>query len=83
MSLDKGVKHGKEHRKPWRGHKRSRAVDSSCRSHGGCPWCLGNRKHSDPKRGAALRSAFDGAAAEMQKQPKWVHDLRERDNAET
>ena len=36
MSLDKAIKHGKEHRKPYRGAK---AVDKSCRNHGNCPWC--------------------------------------------
>lgn len=40
MALDKSVQHGKEKRKPYRG---SEAVDRTCRCHGGCPWCLGNR----------------------------------------
>lgn len=43
MSLDKAIKHGKEHRKPYRG---SKAFDKSCRNHGGCPCCEGNRMHS-------------------------------------
>ena len=42
MSLDKAIAHGKEHRKPYRG---SKAIDSTCRNHGGCPWCEENRKH--------------------------------------
>jgi len=42
MSLDKAVKHGKEHRKPYSG---AQAVSQSCRNHGGCPYCLENRKH--------------------------------------
>ena len=41
MSLDKAIKHGKEHRKPYYG---SKAFDPSCRNHGGCPWCEENRK---------------------------------------
>ena len=41
MSLDKAIDHGKEHRKPYRG---SKAIDPSCRNHGGCPWCEENRK---------------------------------------
>jgi len=41
MSLDKSIAHGKEHRKPYRG---SKAIDPSCRNHGGCPWCEENRK---------------------------------------
>ena len=42
MSLDKAIKHGKEHRKPYKGGK---AVDPFCRNHGGCKWCEENRKH--------------------------------------
>lgn len=42
MSLDKAIEHGREHRKPYRGAK---AIDGSCRNHGGCPWCEENRKH--------------------------------------
>lgn len=42
MSLDKAIKHGKEHRKPYTG---SKAIDCTCRNHGSCPWCEENRKH--------------------------------------
>lgn len=41
MSLDKAIEHGKEHREPYRGAK---AIDATCRNHGGCQWCEGNRK---------------------------------------
>lgn len=47
MSMDKAILHGKEHRKPYRGAK---AVDRTCRNHGGCPWCEGNRKYRSLKR---------------------------------
>ena len=47
MSLDKAIIHGKEHRKPYRGAK---AVDSSCRNHGSCPWCAGNRLYKTRKQ---------------------------------
>lgn len=47
MSLDKSIIHGKEHRKPYRG---SKAIAQSCRNHGGCPWCEGNRQYADQKR---------------------------------
>lgn len=40
MGLEKAIKSGKEHRKEYRG---SKAIDSTCRNHGGCPWCEGNR----------------------------------------
>lgn len=42
MSLDKAIKSGKEHRTPYSG---SKAIDTSCRNHGSCPYCTGNRKH--------------------------------------
>ena len=46
MSLDKGIEHGKEHRKPYRG---SKAFDHSCRNHGSCEWCRENRQHKFKK----------------------------------
>ncbi len=42
MSLDKAIKHGKEHRKPYTG---SKVYFSSCRNHGSCPWCERDRRH--------------------------------------
>lgn len=42
MALDKAIKSGKEHRKPYRG---SKAIDGTCRNHGSCPWCKQNRQH--------------------------------------
>lgn len=47
MSLDKAIEHGKEKRKPYR---KGKAVDPTCRNHGGCPWCEGNRTYSNRKR---------------------------------
>ncbi|MBO5969275.1 MAG: hypothetical protein J6S14_12345 [Clostridia bacterium] len=47
MSLDKAIEHGKEHRKPYRG---SKAIDKTCRNHGGCDWCKENRTISDKRR---------------------------------
>ena len=40
MSLDKAVKYGKEFRKPYYGAK---AVDCTCRNHGSCLYCKGDR----------------------------------------
>jgi hypothetical protein len=40
MSLDKAIRHGKEHRKDYRG---AAAIDRSCRNHGSCPYCKRNR----------------------------------------
>ena len=47
MSLDKAIEHGKEHRKPYR---KSQRFDKSCRNHGGCPWCEGDRLHKYQRR---------------------------------
>lgn len=43
MALDKAIQYGKEKRKPYR--KKAQQVDPSCRCHGGCEWCLGNRMY--------------------------------------
>ena len=47
MSLDKAIAHGKEKRKPYR---KSKAFDVTCRNHGSCAYCRGNRIHNDRKR---------------------------------
>lgn len=47
MALNKAIESGKEKRKPYRGGK---AVDGTCRNHGGCPWCEGNRLHKHKKQ---------------------------------
>ena len=53
MALDKAIKYGKEHRKPYTGGK---AIDRTCRNHGGCSWCEENRKYKNIKR---LKKALD------------------------
>lgn len=53
MALDKEIKSGKEHRKKYYG---SKAIDRSCRNHGGCPWCEENRQYKNLKR---MRSMID------------------------
>ena len=50
MSLDKSIRSGKERRNEYRGAK---AVDSTCRNHGSCSWCKGNRTHKNDKRQVA------------------------------
>lgn len=44
MSLDKAIKHRKEHRKEYIGCK---AIDKTCRNHGGCSWCEENRRYRE------------------------------------
>ena len=46
MSLDKAVKSGQEYRKAYRIPK---SVDPTCRNHGTCPYCKGNRLYQRTK----------------------------------
>ena len=39
-------------RKPY---QKSRRFDKTCRCHGGCPYCLGNRMHKHLKQYAKTR----------------------------
>lgn len=57
MGLEKAIKSGKEHRKEYRGAKR---VDSSCRNHGGCPWCEENRTYQSRKLKDKIKSELKG-----------------------
>jgi hypothetical protein len=52
MGLEKGIQHGKENRRPYRG---SRSIDGTCRNHGSCSWCAGNRLHQRRKLETAAR----------------------------
>ena len=45
--LDKAILHGKEYRKPYYGTK---IFDHSCRNHGSCEYCKGNRLYATKKR---------------------------------
>ena len=56
MSLNKAIEHNKEHRKPYIGGK---AIDKSCRNHGGCEWCEGNRKHKYKKKEIACEQDIE------------------------
>lgn len=47
MSLDKAIRYGKEHRKPYYG---SKAIDKTCRNHGSCDYCQRARKYKIKKR---------------------------------
>ena len=53
MSLEKAIEHHKEHRKKYKGAK---SVDSSCRNHGDCPWCKGNRTYQNEKLKEKIKS---------------------------
>lgn len=59
MSMDKAIKQGKEHRKPWRGKNKSKNIDRSCCNHGGCDYCKSNRLYSFTKSKAAEQNKID------------------------
>lgn len=46
MALDKAIKAGKEKRRQYR---KAKAHDQSCRNHGSCPYCRGNRLVQDKR----------------------------------
>ena len=56
MSLDQGIAHGKEKRKPYKG---SKAVDRTCRNHGTCPYCQKKIKYKKQKQMGAPFNAHD------------------------
>jgi len=58
MSLDKAIEHGKEHRKQYRG---SKAIDRTCRNHGSCEVCKGNRLYKSKKIAEAIKSREEDA----------------------
>lgn len=47
MSLHKAIKSGKEWRVEYgtKGQPYCKAVDKTCRNHGSCSWCQGNRTY--------------------------------------
>lgn len=53
MSLDKAIEHGKEKRKEYTG---SKSIARSCRNHGDCLVCQGNRQYKNTKRIQELES---------------------------
>ena len=59
MSFDTEYPNRKDRRKPYR---KSAAFDPSCRPHGGCPWCEGNRKHAEIVRKQATEDDFQAWA---------------------
>lgn len=56
MSLDKSIAKGTEHRKAYKGGK---AIDRTCRNHGGCDWCLSNRTYKYAKKIQALTERLE------------------------
>ena len=73
MSFEKQYPNHKDHRKPHRG---AMAVDATCRPHGSCPYCAGNRMHVTRKRIAATHGD-DGQAGLSLRRPEAFYTLAE------
>lgn len=58
MSMDKAIKHGKEHRKSY---KSAKSVDPRCRNHGDCPYCHGNRLYTMKKTMDKMKNRIENA----------------------
>lgn len=69
MGLDKSIQSGKEHRKPYRGVK---AIDATCRNHGSCERCHGNRIYKNKKRKLASEQRLKDFS---RKNCKWRDDF--------
>ena len=52
MAMHKAIKSGKEHRVEYgtKGQPYCKAVDPTCRNHGSCLWCLGNRTNKEKNK---------------------------------
>jgi len=56
MSMERAIEHGKEHR---RRYYDSRRFDWSCKNHGSCPWCWGNRAYQRRREDEAAMSEIE------------------------
>ena len=56
MSLNKAIEHGKEKRKPYNGAK---AIDCTCRNHGSCKYCKGNRLYQKLRMDEMSKQALE------------------------
>ena len=66
MSLDKAIEHKKEHRKEYR---KSKAFDRTCRNHGKCPFCEGNRTIQAKKEQERIESFEETQEKELNDLP--------------
>lgn len=71
MSLDKGIESGKEKRKKYRGAK---SFDRTCRNHGSCSYCEGNRQHKNKKALASAQAEYEAWEEEWLKEVDEAHD---------
>lgn len=50
MSLEKAINSGKEYRRNYKDYDFAKYIYKSCRNHGACSWCEGNRLYNSKKR---------------------------------
>lgn len=62
MSNDKAIIYGKSKRKPYRGGK---AIARSCRNHGSCEYCLGNRRYQTNKQLGKIKDQYYDLDSEL------------------
>ena len=67
MSFHKAIASGKEHRVEYGTKEQpyAKAVDPSCRNHGTCPYCEGNRLYKSKRLDEETKSKL--------KEEKWVN----------
>ncbi len=53
--LDKAIKSGKEHRQEYR---KPKSIDPSCRNHGDCERCQGNRHYQINREKERMEDAY-------------------------
>jgi hypothetical protein len=76
MSLDKAISKGVEKRKKY---YKSKAFDPSCRNHGNCEYCRGNRKHKHDKKIESTTEQLDDLLkfndqSEIDELREWIND---------
>lgn len=67
MAFDIHYPNRKDRRKPYR---KSKAFDRSCRNHGDCPYCEGNRLHGSKRREPIEEGATMGLHGEIYLKPR-------------
>lgn len=59
-------------------YTKSKRFDTSCRSHGGCPWCEGNHDHTNRQRILSAKEQIVEAAVRWGEKPADLETYRDR-----
>ena len=61
MGLEKAIAHGKEKRKAFSRENGTyaKSIDHTCRNHGSCGWCMGNRVYKNLKVNEAVKQRLE------------------------